>query len=83
MQNTANAVARRRVHFNYQYQKRITWKAPAPWQSNAGKCTAIRMNPDQTFDVSVEKKGQASWRPIGSVLSEHEVIGWLRRCNEL
>lgn len=83
MQNTANAVARRRVQFNYQYQKPRTWKAPVHWESPAGKCTAIRMNSDQTFDVSVEQKGKVSWRPIESLLAEYEVISWLRRCNPL
>lgn len=63
--------------FQTQRQKQI-WHPKVSWVSRGGRCVAIAKNQNDTFSVLLERNGLTQWTPVEQVLSEAEVVQWIR-----
>jgi len=72
-----NNLHRPTYKFQTQRHKQI-WHPIVSWVSQSGRCMAIAKNPNDSFSVLLEGNGRAQWRPVEKVLSEAEVLQWIR-----
>lgn len=72
-----NNLHRPTYKFQTQRQNQI-WHPSLSWVSRAGRRVAIAKNKNETYSVLVEGNARAQWRPVEQVLSEADVLQWIR-----